>query len=418
MTQQIEREKLLIENIKQFPNYYLHLLEYGTGAGKTFQSLSMSELDLSKKWLIVCWELTHIKGWRDEIQKHGFDGFNYELVTYASFTKRKGDYNIIFDETHHINQTHVNYIIRKNITPNKIICLSATVPKDRLEFIKGLAKWTNPDKSIKDIRIHTKTLSDLIDVGVLPEPKLNVIYTELDNTLPSEILEIKKGGKKAKTVITGVFNDRFKLMKNRTEYILKLSCTEREKYDFLLAQFDFWWKKFIVQQEDYLKFKALQFATQAKRYLAYTKSKHIELLLQHINKQPNNRCIVFTGSVKQAKELGGDNAIHSKLTKKQVEEAVKAFNSRERSKIFAVGMLREGANLVDTPYGIIGQLDNQSKSLRQMVGRLLRHENPEIFILVVRNTKDEKYLEVAIEGMNEQYINYFNIKDYNYYGKK
>ena len=411
-SRQTERQKTLDESKKYFDDAQLHILERATGFGKTHEALRLSELDYSKKWLVVCWEVNHINSWKAELVKHNIDASKYDFVTYASFTKTKGDYNLIFDECHHLNDKHCTYIINKLGKP-RVICLSATIPDDRLLIIRGLAKWIFDSTRFKtDLRRSVSDLSQSIKKGILPTPIINVIYTELNNRDKTEILEIKKGGKKAKTVLVGDYSDRFNLMKGRKEYILQLNATQQQVYDYHTAQFEFWQRKYFGQQEDYIKFKFLRHASDRKTFLADSKTIYLQQILNYINKQDNPRAVVFTGSISQAKQVGGDKAVHSKLKRSEINDLIDSFNSLAINKLFAVSMLREGVNLVDTPYGIITQLDNQSKSLNQMIGRFLRHDEPEVFILVTKNTQDEKYCETALNNISDEYINYMTFNEF------
>jgi len=410
---QEKRKVALNENLEKLPDFYAHILKLATGFGKTYLALSMSKQH-GGRWLVVCWELAHIKEWKLEIVKHGFNINNYDFVTYMSFTKIKSEVEgVIFDEAHHFKENHAFHMIDKTVNPMKVLFLSATIPSERIKVIKWFIEYAPNSKSKDDFRVQKRTLSQSIASNVLPEPTVNVIYTYLNNIEPNQILEIKKGGVKAKTILEGKYADRFKLMKGRKEYILKLKATEKEVYEYYDSQFNYWWQKFIVSREEYMKNLALQNANKRKRFLSQSKTKSIkDLLNSHINVQPNSRSVIFTGSVAQCTELGGNDAIHSKKTAKQVSNIIDSFNNQERDKLFAVGMIREGKNLVNTPYGVIGQLDNQSKSYTQMVGRLLRHENPVIFVIVVKDTQDEKYLKTAIDGFNKDYISTYTLPEF------
>ena len=60
---------------------------------------------------------------------------------------------------------------------------------------------------------------------------------------------------------------------------------------------------------------------------------------------------------------------------------------------------------------IILLLLNKLRSFIQKSGRVLRAEHPEIFIIYVKGTQDETYLKNALEGLNPDYITYY--EDYN-----
>ena len=87
---------------------------------------------------------------------------------------------------------------------------------------------------------------------------------------------------------------------------------------------------------------------------------------------------------------------------------VTRFNNGETNSLYAVGMLTEGMNLKDIEKGMIIQLDGQERGFIQKLGRILRSEEPEIYILYFSQTRDEEYLKKAIEGINKEYINEIN----------
>lgn len=62
-------------------------------------------------------------------------------------------------------------------------------------------------------------------------------------------------------------------------------------------------------------------------------------------------------------------------------------------------------NLPDIEKGMIIQLDGNERGFCQKLGRVLRSEEPEIYILYFRQTRDEEYLKKALEGIDKDYIN-------------
>ena len=83
---------------------------------------------------------------------------------------------------------------------------------------------------------------------------------------------------------------------------------------------------------------------------------------------------------------------------------IDCFNSLECSELFAVNMLREGVNLTNIERGIITQLDSGIGSFFQMLGRCLRHEFPEMHLLVVQDTQDVVYFNKSMNNFNEEFI--------------
>jgi ERCC4-related helicase len=71
-------------------------------------------------------------------------------------------------------------------------------------------------------------------------------------------------------------------------------------------------------------------------------------------------------------------------------------------------MLISGMTLSQLDTGLIIQLDkgeeNDSLKFIQQVGRSLRSNNPEIYILYVKGTMDEEYLNNALKVIGKEYL--------------
>ena len=67
-------------------------------------------------------------------------------------------------------------------------------------------------------------------------------------------------------------------------------------------------------------------------------------------------------------------------------------------------MLQEGQNLTNIQAGIIVQLDGEERGFIQKFGRSLRATDPIQYILYYRGTRDEEYLQKALEGIDKEYI--------------
>ena len=70
-------------------------------------------------------------------------------------------------------------------------------------------------------------------------------------------------------------------------------------------------------------------------------------------------------------------------------------------------MLQEGINLSGIEASVIVQLDSTTRSFIQKTGRALRSKDtPEIHIFYFEGTSDERYLNNAVKGVNEDLITY------------
>lgn len=147
--------------------------------------------------------------------------------------------------------------------------------------------------------------------------------------------------------------------------------------------------------------KFMNLASSRKKFIASVKT---EKAKEIINSFKGYRHICFTGSIEQSLELGGSSSVNSKNSKKLNQDLIDGFNSKMYSMLYAVSMLREGLNLTEIEKGLIIQLDSTVGSYFQMLGRMLRHKFPEIHLIKLRKTQDEKYFKNAMIDFDENFI--------------
>lgn len=348
------------------------ILEWATGVGKTLALLNCIAASQSKKkWLIVVPEVPLIENFMEDAYKHGYRDLVNEkveqVICYASLHKFAGrSVNLGMDEAHHISEKRLEVV--SSIRSDQRILLSATIPTDVRERINGLGSW----------HVYRVEAAEAIDSGILPEPIINVITVHLDDREACYACKTGKGSFK---------------------------CTAREYYKRLDSSVLYWEKEYMKGQKVWQQRKFLQAALERKRFMATIKTEAAHRLIDSI-RDSKRRFVCFSGSVEQAKELGGKLSVHSRNSKDKNLQIIEEFNEGKTSELFANQMLREGMNLEDTEVGIIVQLDNQEKSTIQMLGRILRHETPELFIFIAKDTKDEDYLRKAIKAVNITNINF------------
>jgi superfamily II DNA or RNA helicase len=371
------------------------LLAHCTSLGKTKSALDIVS-QLPGNGFIVLAEKAHIKNWKEEIIKFNYqDIFNRsEVFLYASLHKYKNrevDW-IIFDECHHISSLRRDSI--STIKSNNNILLSATITNNQLFDLTQIFPKLKRDYI---------SLNKAIDWGVIPIPEINLVPIELDNIKLEEIIIFKKG--KGKNYITQTcyykerweFWNKFKLSNN--EIIIK--CNQLEKYEWLTESMEYWKNLYFRNRLPYQKIKWLQLGSQRKRFLAEIKTKHSLDLINKIQLE-SKRFICFAGSINQCNILGSEfNIVHSK--NKNNQEVIDSFNSNKINSLFAVDMLKEGMNLYDIEIGLIIQLDGNLRSYIQKAGRVFRSNNPIQYIIYVKDTRDEEYLNNALKGL-EKYI--------------
>lgn len=412
MTQELTEQKSRLQNeMSDYLNERGNLaLQWATGVGKSRVAVN-AVMNLFDQYgeefrvLIVVAEDAHKDNWREEFRK-GLNPLVYDqimphvqIICYASLKNwRDTKWDIIvFDEAHHL-QSDIRKDILQSLNSPRVLALSATLKEDVLEALT---------KCFGEFKVSKITLQDAIDKSFLPEPKIVCIPLELKRFDRTETIEMDLRTAKSgdKGIINDLWSNRWKYLKHRKDYVgyvLQLSCTQKEKYEYINEQFGYWKKRYFEDPSDIrVKYTWLQWGSVRKRYLGELKTKEAGELCKKLEKQ-KKRFICFCSSITQAEFLGGENCIHSK--KKDVEEVISAFNSGKTNSIFAVGMLQEGQNLTNIQAGIIVQLDGEERGFIQKFGRSLRAEDPVQYILYYKNTRDEEYLQKALENINKDYV--------------
>lgn len=360
----IKQKNIIQEKaVKLLYSYRRILLSWATGCGKTLASLKIIEEYLKhfpeSKGYVICKEINHLSNWVDDITKHKKDFIldKSHMFLYDSLHKHTSngyvDF-IILDECHAINENRANKL-NKIIGPDTlVIMLSATVEPKKSIPIRNLLK------TYKEYKI---TIDKAISMEILPYPKVKVHLIELNN-------------------------------KDRLEYdtVSDIINILGEKYDKTGKEWD--------------KIKWVNKGSERKRMIAGFKTEFARKL---IGKQfKDSRFICFTGSKEQCEELNRHNFVHSGKSKKRNLKKKEAFNAGRINNLFVVNMFREAMNLENIEKGLIVQLDSGKLSFIQMLGRVFRSNLPEMHILVLKDTQDEKYLNNVMKGFNKEYVEYIN----------
>jgi len=387
-------------------------LEWATGTGKTLAALRIVDNILKDnsdaKGYLICKESTHKKNWISDMKKHKKTKVSKSLKTslYASLKnqKIKADF-IILDECHALTPLRLNAL--KNILQRntQIIFLSATIPDDKKRMINSFCG--------NRIHYYTISLNKAFELDLLPKPSLVVHRISLKTEIVrGKYWEFKARAPKNKASNKFKYcshNELFITLKNTSkEYGVICKGTEQEYYDAITKQMSYYQALSEDMEIPYpvrtgCRNKFLNIASQRKKFIAEVKTQNVKELVKEF-RLDNVRFICFTGSIKQVKELGSDSAVHSKNTNEVNQDLIDCFNNLECSELFAVKMLREGINLTNIERGIITQLDSGIGSFFQMLGRCLRHEFPEMHLLVVQDTQDMVYFNKSMNNFNKEFI--------------
>lgn len=406
-----EKQQLQDSVVNGIIKYNNYILQWGTGAGKGYTATKaigqLYKKDNTIKVLIAVAERAHITNWKDEFSKiYGEESKEIlECITIVCYASLKKYVNtewsvLVLDEAHHIN-TPIRINALKRIKAKCVIALSATLKRDTVNTLEILFG------SFIKVKL---SLQESIDKNILPEPKIILIPLLLDNRRISEIIEFKRGKSEYAIKVQCNLKDRWQYLRNKSSYpnlILNMYCTQLEKYNYINEQYEYYRNSYLRNPNN-VRFKNqwLQWGNKRKRFLGELKTKYASNLC-HVLKEKNKRFICFCSSINQAEELGKilktkNNIIHSK--KQKTQDIINKFNSKELNELYCVSMLVEGQNLNNIEAGVIVQLDGEERVFLQKFGRVMRADSPVQYIFYYKGTRDEEYLNKAIEGIDKKYI--------------
>src|SRR5574344_66369 len=364
------------------------LAEMPTGFGKSKLALDrmakIIEPNIGAKILIVIPRLVLIQNWIDEFNKWGYGTYLCltEFVTYVSFPKKVGNYDlIIFDEVHHLSERCRESL--GGFWMRNDIMLSATVGRDMRKELQHLF----PNLYI--CRISTKSA---IRDEVLPDPRVFLVPLVLNNTVAN--CEIVKN-KSQKIEIRIPYHQRFNYSKVTNRRIV-IKCTQRQYYDDISSLIS-WYKKKMFNEV--FKNMFLRKSGERLNWLSEQKTSFVKHLLMYVLK--DQRTLTFCNGIPQTEELGR-YCVNSK--NKESHENLNKFNSGRVNHITACNMLDEGMNLVNCRVGVYATLNSSERMITQKLGRLLRHPDPVLIIPYFKDTRDEKIVKKMVEDYNPELV--------------
>lgn len=382
------REEIKQEVISLSSNQLL--LELGTGTGKSRMAIEKikSWSNNKKKTLLIVVPRNVLKeNWKAEIKKWWIHcNLDITYTTYVSLPKYKGKWDyVIMDECHHLSER-----CRKSLNDfsiSYIILLSATVNKNLKEEFKKL---------FPSLYIYKKSLREVIDNNILPDPKVFLWPLELDNTKNTEVIWFNKNTKGPVKECTWI--QRWHYIKQFPNCPIKVKCTEKQYILKINENIDFWKKRYLTRRQEIAKNKWLKLCGERLKWLSDKKLKYVFQLLSILK---NHRTLTFCNSIEQT-ELLGKYCINSKSKSSMYN--LDLFNRGKIKHITACNMLNEGMNLINCKVGIYANLNSSETIVKQRLGRVLRHKNPIIIVPFFKNTRDEELKNKMLEDYNPELI--------------
>ena len=386
------REELALELPKSDAQNYI--LELATGYGKT--KLALEKAD---QWntqtatiLIVIPRLVLIKEWKKEMKKWHKEHLlsNITFVTYVSFPKiaRRAWTVIIFDEAHHLSERCREFL--DVIEVKHTMFLSATLKKEHKQFI-------TPRFKPEVIKIDIK---DAIKDEVLPDPKVILIKLKLDNRVVNRVIQ-KNINKKNNNVPVKTIGYIEKRKYRSYKGPLHILCTQQQYYDDASNLIE--WYKQKGMHSAVMKNMWLHKSGERLKWLAAQK----ELIVKGFMKGLSSyRTIVFCPSIEDSMKVGC-HSINTKVGTANLD----LFNDKKIKHIAAVGMLDEGANLVDCKIGVFQMINSSDRLNIQRVGRILRHKSPVLIFPYFVETREEEIVKEVTSGYNPELITELDCTD-------
>ena len=366
------REKVQDEAIQAVINNNGGMIAMATGSGKSRVAVELAKYYCKAQHddvaLLVPTEKLRDENWLEEFTKwearHLWN--QTDRLCYASASKiRNGDFQLaILDEGHNITELSSEFFLNNIV--ERTVLLTATPPEDKLK------RQILSDLGIN--LVYELTLDQAVRLGFVAPYKITVITVPLDATTKNI-----PGGTKAKPFMT-----------------TEAACYAYHNRKVQQSMFD-----------DTAQGKArLKFAILGRMQFIYkipSKTAVVKYLLDKVIPQ-DDRTIIFCGNIEQAEQVC-PTYYHSKSGNQFYD----AFKNESINRLSCVKAVNEGHNFPGVDSAIIGQLNSKEKDLVQRIGRIIRYRpghEAHIWIVVSEGTQDEKWLEKAVENLNQSKINY------------
>ena len=290
-----------------------------------------------------------IENWKAEINKWGCNTDKIEILCYDSIHKvNKYSDILVFDEGHHLSELKreiLDSILKVN--PNiKLLFLSATIPRDIMDYMKSLGTYN----------IVKGNIADGIKDEVLPTPIIYTIPLYLDNTKGIE--EIVKNPR-CNNPVTCNYIERWNFIKRFTSRKIIIKCTQKQYYNELSDKIDWYKRKFIFNKTVVFKNKWLRAASERLKWLSEQKVNICQSIISLLQDQ---RVLLFCNNIEQSLKFKDYAPINSK--NKNALKNLEDFNNNKINHISSVNMLSEGMNLTNCRVGLFCNL-NASEILSQ-----------------------------------------------------
>lgn len=290
--------------------------------------------------------------WLSDAEKWGFDLSNVKFTTTASLSKHihgKFDW-VIWDEPQEVLSPKVLTCIAELVKNNKVIGLSGSLSaKTQAKILE----WTGLEV------IAEYTTSQAIKEGIITDYQISVMKIPLD------------------TALTGKYN---------------WMCNTIEVYK---------------QTMQYHRQKQLALA---RMRLLHNSENKLAKAKDFVNKFKKERFIIFTHLTKFADSLG----IPVYHSKNKDEQILDLFKEGHINHLATLDMIGAGVTFKKINKALICTFTSNSEELYQRINRItsVEMDNPDkkahVFILCLKNTQEEIWLESALSMFDKEKIKYYD----------
>lgn len=339
--------------------------QWATGTGKSGVALRFLKDNPWMNCLILVPEQNNIENWREEFRKFCVNDEKVTIICYASlhkYTNSKWDF-LVLDEVPHMD-TEKRTKMLQSVSGDYILALGAVVDDDEMNSLRSV---------YGNFEISKITTEKAVENGWIPRPDVKVLHLQMDD---SKFVYWYKGR----------------------------AYTEKGYYTIIKNKVDAAVNAFNNNPTKFTKTRMLAAGNERKRFLGARKEDAIRRICEELDKK-GKRYLCFCSSIKQAEKLGGERAFTSKSAKSFAH--LDKFNHHHINSLYVVAKLIEGQNLNDIDCGVIGQLGGTSRITVQQIGRILRSENPVVYIPVFDGTKDDSFLYTVTSNISVSWIKHY-----------
>jgi superfamily II DNA or RNA helicase len=315
--------------------------------------------------LVVAPKTPIFDSWKEDIKKWKLQDIIHVDYVWSNSLKKVDDFYdlIVADEIHEYNQKVLQELSRRIQNGSRVLGLTGTLDSNSEDTIKF---WTGISP------IYTYTVEQAIKDKIVADYKIYCIGCELDSETPYVKIKLNQG-----TVL----------------------MTEFEAYTY--------WDRAYENAKARQRYKGLKFLMAQRKSILYNSKTKLKLARKIIRKL--DRCIIFSGTQDIANRLG-DAPYHSKSDKSSLID----FQEGRINKLSAVSMISMGITISNLKNAVFNQLKSGENLAVQQAMRAMNIDGDKeasIYITYIKDTRDEVWLQSALNGFEESKIKYCEFKD-------